>query len=182
GAVPVWLSASGPSPPPSRHRGRRPAICPAGTATLHATAARPLQAANPAGQAAVALGVHPARRVAGKAAIAAGAGLLMIGVAAFWPQIPPPDRLGAPRRGAAARKLRCLLHPLHIGRHRFLGERSERLIERQHGLAVLAEAADRDRALGGFFTADHEQRRHLCERVLAPLVIDLLVAQVVLDA
>src|SRR5262249_56075470 len=47
---------------------------------LHAIAARPLHAAKSAGQAAVALGVHPARRVAGKAAIAADAGLLTIGV------------------------------------------------------------------------------------------------------
>ena len=45
-----------------------------------------------------------------------------------------------------------------------------------------AEAADRDRALGRFLAPDHEQRRHLGKRMLAHLVIDLLVAQVGLDA
>ena len=37
-------------------------------------------------------------------------------------------------------------------------------------------------AFGRFLLADHEQRRDLGERVLAHLVIDLLVAQVALDA
>src|SRR5262249_11859583 len=43
---------------------------------LHAVAARPLHAAEPADQAVVALGLRLARRMAGKAAIAANAGLL----------------------------------------------------------------------------------------------------------
>src|SRR6516162_3619080 len=46
---------------------------------LHAIAARPLHAAEPAGQAALALGLRRAPRMAGKAAIAANAGLLTIG-------------------------------------------------------------------------------------------------------
>ena len=48
-------------------------------------------------------------------------------------------------------------------------------------LAILAEAADRDGALGCLLAADHQQRRHLGERVLAHLVIDRLVAQVARD-
>src|SRR5262249_29169263 len=65
--------------------------------------------------------------------------------------------------------------------HRLLGKRSERVIERQRGLAFLAEAADGDRAVGRFLSAAHQQRRPLWEGVPAPLVVDLLVAHIALD-
>ena len=77
--------------------------------------------------------------------------------------------------------LACV-HPPDVGRHRFLGERLERRVERHDLLVFLAEAADRDRALGRFLLADHEQDRDLGEGVLAHFVVDLLVAQVAFDA
>src|SRR5262249_60152541 len=67
---------------------------------LPATAARPLHAANPAGQAAVALGVHPARgawRV--KPRSRRGRGGCWLGVRGCWPRDPPPVVLARPPRG-----------------------------------------------------------------------------------
>ena len=48
--------------------------------------------------------------------------------------------------------------------------------------AFLAQTADRNRALGRFFLADHQQDRDLGEGVLAHFVIDFLVAQVAFHA
>ena len=61
---------------------------------FHAIAARPLHAAEPAGQAALALGLRRAPRMAGKAAIAANAGLLTVGTggAPATPRRQPPQR------------------------------------------------------------------------------------------
>ena len=66
-------------------------------------------------------------------------------------------------------------------RLRFVGERGEGGVEAHDVLAFLAEAADRNRAVARLLAADHEQSRHLGERMLAHLVIDLFVAQVALD-
>src|SRR3954449_11789657 len=74
------------------------------------------------------------------------------------------------------------LHPLHIRRGRFLHQRGDRLVRRHHLLPVAAEPADRDRMALGFLLADNEEGRDLGQRVLADLVVDLLVAQVDLDA
>src|SRR5579864_5773492 len=82
----------------------------------------------------------------------------------------------------AERSLRRHPQSLLVWRYGFLGKHLERCIER-HGLLLLAaQAADRDRALGGFLLADDEQHRHLRQRVLADLVVDLLVAQIAFDA
>jgi Undecaprenyl-phosphate glucose phosphotransferase len=61
-------------------------------------------------------------------------------------------------------------------------KRGERRIERHHALLVRAEPAHRHGAFRCFLAPDHEQDRHLGERVLAHLVVDLLVAQVELGA
>jgi hypothetical protein len=47
--------------------------------------------------------------------------------------------------GAGSRRR---LRPFHIRRHRFIGQRMKRLLERHHLLAFAAEAADRDQPLG----------------------------------
>src|SRR5262249_56069915 len=85
---------------------------------LHAVAARPLHAAEPADQAVVALGLRLARRMAGKAAIAANAGLLKSrrgGAKAMLPASSvaspaaplPPRAQRAPYRAAARSGLPC---------------------------------------------------------------------------
>src|SRR4051812_1261996 len=71
-----------------------------------------------------------------------------------------------------------LVHPLHIRWDPLVRERLQRGIERQHGLAFLAEATDRDRALGGLLAAGHEQSWYLGKRMFADLEVDLLVAQI----
>src|SRR5512139_1581772 len=69
-----------------------------------------------------------------------------------------------------------------VRRGRFRLEHCQRLSERHHPLALLAKRADCNRAFLGLALADHQQVRDLLQRVLAHLVVDLLVAQVGLDA
>jgi aspartyl-tRNA synthetase len=89
-------------------------------------------------------------------------------------------RLNLPTRSSGSAASGRLFHPSQIRRHRLAGQRLERGVERHHLLALLAEPADRDQALGGFLLADHQHHRHLGQRVLADLVVDLLVAQIAL--
>ena len=60
----------------------------------------------------------------------------------------------------------------------FGGKSGNTLVQRQHGLRRLAQAAHRDLPLFGLASADHEQDRHLGEGVLPDLVADLLVPEV----
>src|SRR6267378_319042 len=59
------------------------------------------------------------------------------------------------------------LRPLHIRRGRFIDQRGDRLVGRQHLLAVAAEPADRDRAALGFPFADHQKCGDFRQRMLA---------------
>src|ERR1700676_1021288 len=78
--------------------------------------------------------------------------------------------------------LPCGVLPLHIRRRGLFDQRGDRFVRRHHLLRLAAEPADRNRVSLGLLLADHEQCRDFRQRVLADLVIDLLVAQIDLDA
>src|SRR5262249_44576796 len=59
---------------------------------------------------------------------------------------------------------RRLLRSPQIRRYCLVRQHRQRLVERHHLLAFLAETPDRDRTVGCFLAADHEQHRHLGER------------------
>src|SRR6476661_1191992 len=80
------------------------------------------------------------------------------------------------------RGLRRCAHPPDIGRHRFLGKRLERCVQRRDLLVFLAQPPDRDRTVGSFLFADNEQDGDLGEGVLSHLVVYLLVAEVAFGA
>src|SRR5437899_8678123 len=54
---------------------------------------------------------------------------------------------------------RRLLHHSHIRRHRLLEKAAQDSVERQHALAILTEAADRDCPVGCLLAAHDKQRR-----------------------
>src|SRR3954468_22590400 len=65
-----------------------------------------------------------------------------------------------------------------VRRRRLLDEPHERVLPSCDPLILRTKAPDRDGALGRLLAAEDEQHRHLGERMLANLVVDLLVAQV----
>src|SRR5690606_1132688 len=87
------------------------------------------------------------------------------------------------RPGVLARPNRLFSGALaQIRRDRLVRQRGDGRVERDDALLLAAETADRDLALLGLTLADDEQYRDLAQRVLADLVVDLLVAQVAVDA
>src|SRR5262249_19848705 len=82
----------------------------------------------------------------------------------------------SPERG------RIITALLQIRRGRLGGKAADGFLERQHLLGVGAQAAQRHRSVLRLLAADDGDHRDLGQRVFADLVVDLLVAQVGLDA
>ena len=110
------------------------------------------------------------------------------------PPPPPPERAGArPACRARQRSAWASAAPTdtatprapgfcQIRGHCFGRDCLDRVVEVEHLLLLDAEPPDRNRPLLRLALADHEHHRHLGERVLAHLVVDLLVAEVGLGA
>src|ERR1700681_1375909 len=80
------------------------------------------------------------------------------------------------------RMLSRSLRPFHIRRPRFINQRGQRFVCRHHLLSVASQPPDRNRMRLVFLLADNKKRRDFRQRMFANLVVDLLVAQIDLDA